>query len=136
MCGIASILRLDQTRVDPADLRRMCSAITHRGPDDAGFALLHHGTVGLGHVRLSLFALDRVERRLSARYLAGPALGIYLDNASAFEDVPSLRPGHYLVADADGAFAERPYYRQTFHVREEMTFDEAAGAVRERLTAA
>src|SRR5262249_56199885 len=31
--------------------------IAHRGPDDAGFALLHNGTVGLGHVRLSIVDL-------------------------------------------------------------------------------
>src|SRR5688572_17980055 len=57
MCGIASIQRWDHEPVDPADLRRMCSAIAHRGPDDAGLALLGRNTVGLGHVRLSIVDL-------------------------------------------------------------------------------
>jgi asparagine synthase (glutamine-hydrolysing) len=57
MCGVASIFRFDGQPVDPADLRRMGSAIAHRGPDDAGFALLAHGTVGLAHVRLSIVDL-------------------------------------------------------------------------------
>jgi asparagine synthase (glutamine-hydrolysing) len=248
MCGIASIVRFDDQPLDPADLRRMCSAVAHRGPDDAGFALLDRGAVGLGHVRLSIvdlaggdqplynedhtvavvcngelydyprlrsdltrrghvfrtrsdtellvhlyeehdtdlfrwlngeyafvlwdgrrrrliagkdpcgikplyyhagprelllcsevkgiYALDRVDRRLSLRYLTGPALGIYVDDDSAFENVRSLRPGHYLVAEAGAALREVTHFRPEFPVREAMTFDEAAGAVREKLTAA
>src|SRR5271155_2467238 len=57
MCGIASIVRLDERPVDPGDLARMCSAIAHRGPDGAGYALLDRGRVGLGHVRLSIVDL-------------------------------------------------------------------------------
>jgi asparagine synthase (glutamine-hydrolysing) len=57
MCGIASIVRLDESPVDPQDLARMCSAIAHRGPDGAGYALLDNGRVGLGHVRLSIVDL-------------------------------------------------------------------------------
>lgn len=248
MCGIAAIVRRDENQVDRADLRRMCSAIAHRGPDDAGLAVLDQGRVGLGHVRLSIvdllggqqpvynedrtiavigngeiydypqlhrtltrqghrfrtssdtellvhlyeehesefltqlngefafilwdsqrrrliaardrcgikplyyhgtprelllcsevkgmFALGCVQRRLSPRYLTGPALGIYLDHASAFENVRSLRPGHFLVVDQDGACREREYYRQQFQVCESMTFEQATEAVRDRLTAA
>jgi len=248
MCGIAGIVRRDGKRVESADLRRMGSAISHRGPDDAGFALLNRGTVGLGHVRLSIvdlggghqplynedysisvicngeiydyaqlhgeltkqghrfrttsdseliihlyeqygvgcldhlngeyafllwdenqkrliagkdrcgikplyyhvtpnelllcsevkgiFALDRLDRKLSAKYLAGPALGIYQDNASAFENVHSLRPGHYLILEEGQAPREVEYYRPRFDVREEMTFAEATTEVRDRLTAA
>src|SRR5262249_30383523 len=57
MCGIASIVRLDGSPVASGDLRRMCSAVAHRGPDDAGFALLDNDAVGLGHVRLSIVDL-------------------------------------------------------------------------------
>ena len=248
MCGIASIVRLDGGPVDPADLRRMCSAIAHRGPDGAGFALLDHGRVGLGHVRLSIvdlagggqplynedfsiavvcngelydypqirkslirrghqfrtssdsellvhlyeehgtdlfrhlhgefafvlwdgrqrrliagkdpcgikplyysatseelllsseiksvYALDRVERKLSPRYLTGPALGVYLDDSSPFANVRPVRPGHFLVVEADGTWKECRHYTQEFQPQEDMTFDEARVAVRERLTVA
>jgi asparagine synthase (glutamine-hydrolysing) len=54
MCGVASIVRRDGSAVEPRDLARMCSAIAHRGPDGAGYALLDGGRVGLGHVRLSI----------------------------------------------------------------------------------
>jgi asparagine synthase (glutamine-hydrolysing) len=247
MCGIAGIVRLNENRVEATDLRRMCSAIAHRGPDDAGYALLNARKVGLGHVRLSIvdlagghqpiynedrtiavicngelydypqlrrelirqghrfssssdsellvhlyeqhdtaflnhlngefafilwdgrqqrviagrdpcgikplyyhatsrevllcseakgiLALDRVDRRLSPRYLTGPALGIYLDNASAFEGVQSLRPGHYLVVE-QARQRECEYYRQQFRVNESMSFADATAAIRDRLTTA
>jgi asparagine synthase (glutamine-hydrolysing) len=248
MCGIAAIVRRDESLVEAEDLRRMCSAIAHRGPDDAGFALLDDRRIGLGHVRLSIvdlagghqpvynedhsvavicngeiydyprlhrqlirqghrfrtasdtellvhlyeehgdefidrlngefafilwdgrrgrliagkdpcgvkplyyhatsrelllcseakgiFALDRVDRKLSPRYLAGPALGIYLDDASAFENVRSLRPGHCLVVEKDGSFREIEYFRPRFDVDESMSFSEATAAVKDRLTMA
>jgi asparagine synthase (glutamine-hydrolysing) len=36
----------------------MCSAISHRGPDGAGYALLDHGALAFGHVRLSIIDLQ------------------------------------------------------------------------------
>lgn len=251
MCGVASLVRLDGrdgSRIATSDLRRMCSAMTHRGPDGAGFAILDQGRVGLGHVRLSIvdlvgggqplynedqsiaavcngelydyatlrrdlsrrghrfrtssdsellvhlyeefdtalfqhlhgefafvlwdgrrrrllagrdpcgvkplyyhatvdellvaseikgiFALERVERRLSRRYLAGPALGVYLDDASPFENVRPLRPGHFLLVESNGRWRECRHHRQEFQPRETMSFAEAGEAVRERLTLA
>jgi asparagine synthase (glutamine-hydrolysing) len=246
MCGIASIVRKDEQPVDVGDLRRMCSAIAHRGPDDAGFAHLDRGRVGLGHVRLSIvdlaggqqplynedqtvavicngeiydyarlhdeltrkghrfrtssdselivhlyeehgdeflqrlngefafvlwdgrqrrliaakdpsgvkplyyhvtanevilcsevkgiYALPRVERQLAPRYLSGPALGIYRNDVTPFANVHSLKPGHFLVIDSDGNHREHEYFRVRFEVREDMTFEEATAAIRERLT--
>lgn len=246
MCGIATVVRKDDQPVDVADLRRMCSAIAHRGPDDAGFALLDRGRVGLGHVRLSIvdlsggqqpitnedqtiavicngeiydypqlhaeltrkghrfrtssdselilhlyeelgveclhrlngefafilwdgrqrrliaardpsgvkplyyhvtpsevllasevkgiYALPRVDRQLSPRYLAGPTLGIYRNDVTPFANVHALKPGHYLVVDADGNHREHEYFRVRFDVNESMTFDDATTAIRERLT--
>ena len=64
MCGIATIVRADGLSVDPADLARMCSAIAHRGPDGAGYAILDQGRVGLGHVRLSIVDLAGGEQPL------------------------------------------------------------------------
>jgi asparagine synthase (glutamine-hydrolysing) len=57
MCGISAIHRLDRRQSDPADIRRMSSAIRHRGPDGAGFARLGDGSTLLGHVRLSIIDL-------------------------------------------------------------------------------
>jgi len=53
MCGIAGILEFGRdTRANPAALREMCRAITHRGPDDEGFYT--DGAVGIGMRRLSI----------------------------------------------------------------------------------
>jgi asparagine synthase (glutamine-hydrolysing) len=56
MCGIAGIVSLEGQPVFQQELRNMCSAIAHRGPDDEGF---YFGTgVGLGMRRLSIIDLD------------------------------------------------------------------------------
>ncbi len=55
MCGIAGLAALDGGAVDPAPLRAMCDAITHRGPDDAG--TWSAGPVALGARRLSIIDL-------------------------------------------------------------------------------
>jgi asparagine synthase (glutamine-hydrolysing) len=57
MCGIAVVRRFDDGAVDPADLERMLGAIAHRGPDDAGYALVDDDRLGLGQVRLSIIDL-------------------------------------------------------------------------------
>ncbi len=57
MCGIAGIIRTDRgCIVDPADVRRMCQMIVHRGPDDEG--IYTQGRVGLGMRRLSIIDLS------------------------------------------------------------------------------
>jgi asparagine synthase (glutamine-hydrolysing) len=55
MCGIAGIANLDRRPVAVGDLRRMCAALSHRGPDDEGFYLAPN--VGLGMRRLSIIDL-------------------------------------------------------------------------------
>src|SRR5262245_28015461 len=57
MCGIAALLSLDDSPVALADLRAMCAALEHRGPDDAGLAQLAEGRAALGSVRLSIMDL-------------------------------------------------------------------------------
>ncbi|MDH4037836.1 MAG: asparagine synthase (glutamine-hydrolyzing) [Candidatus Krumholzibacteria bacterium] len=53
MCGIAGIVNARAgVRVSEGELRAMCDAIRHRGPDDAGYHL--DGGVGLGMRRLSI----------------------------------------------------------------------------------
>src|SRR5688572_25191196 len=55
MCGIAGIIRWDGAPVAEAELRAMCGAMTHRGPDDQGLYI--SGGVGLGMRRLSIIDL-------------------------------------------------------------------------------
>ena len=56
MCGIAGIVHHDRDRpVDARLLGRMCTAMSHRGPDDAGTFV--DGRVGLGMRRLSIIDL-------------------------------------------------------------------------------
>ncbi len=55
MCGIAGRLNLDGQPVSVDDVRRMCDAIVHRGPDDQGQFV--DGPIGLGMRRLSIIDL-------------------------------------------------------------------------------
>jgi asparagine synthase (glutamine-hydrolysing) len=52
MCGIAGILSLDERPVFEREVRAMCSAIRHRGPDDEG--IYTSQGIGLGMRRLSI----------------------------------------------------------------------------------
>ena len=56
MCGIAGIIRWDGAPVVESELRAMCRAMTHRGPDDEGVYV--NGGVGLGMRRLSIIDLE------------------------------------------------------------------------------
>lgn len=64
MCGINTILKKDGVKASVEDIHRMCSAIKHRGPDDAGYALLNQGRLALGHVRLSIIDLHSGDQPL------------------------------------------------------------------------
>ena len=56
MCGIAGILELrKEARLSPAELRRMCDVMSHRGPDDEGIHT--DGRLGIGMRRLSIVDL-------------------------------------------------------------------------------
>src|ERR1700728_1141519 len=64
MCGITGIMQFgNDTRVEPATLRRMCAAMVHRGPDDEG--IYTDGSVGLGMRRLSIVDLATGHQPLS-----------------------------------------------------------------------
>jgi len=56
MCGIAGIVRWDGAPVPEHEIRDMCSAIVHRGPDDEGVYL--GDGVALGMRRLSIIDLE------------------------------------------------------------------------------
>src|SRR4029078_9917271 len=55
MCGIAGIVGWNGRTVDAEDVRSMCDAIVHRGPDDSG---IYAGPgVAIGMRRLSIIDL-------------------------------------------------------------------------------
>ena len=56
MCGIAGIVRWDGRPVAEDDVRAMCRAMVHRGPDEEGVYL--GAGVGLGMRRLSIIDLE------------------------------------------------------------------------------
>lgn len=55
MCGIAGFFTTGNT-IDRSELELMTNALSHRGPDAAGY--FHNGTTGLGHRRLSILDLS------------------------------------------------------------------------------
>jgi asparagine synthase (glutamine-hydrolysing) len=55
MCGIAGMMSFDGAPVRLDELRRMCAALAHRGPDDEGLYMAPR--VGLGMRRLSIIDL-------------------------------------------------------------------------------
>ena len=64
MCGICGEAALGRGRVISEDtLRRMCAAMTHRGPDDEGRMV--DGEVGLGMRRLSIIDLQSGHQPIS-----------------------------------------------------------------------
>lgn len=53
MCGICGKINTDAAKkVEPDLIEKMCSVLSHRGPDDAGVFL--QDNIGLGHRRLSI----------------------------------------------------------------------------------
>ena len=63
MCGIAGIVRWDQRPVLEQEIRAMCGAMVHRGPDDEGI-YLGEG-VALGMRRLSIIDLSHGHQPVS-----------------------------------------------------------------------
>ena len=63
MCGIAGIIRWDGAPVAEGELRAMCRALAHRGPDEEGVYLADG--VGLGMRRLSIIDLDNGQQPVS-----------------------------------------------------------------------
>jgi asparagine synthase (glutamine-hydrolysing) len=64
MCGITGELKFEKSaRVDPVSIRRMCTAMVHRGPDDDG--IYAQGCVGLGVRRLSIIDIQTGHQPIS-----------------------------------------------------------------------
>src|SRR3954471_7425879 len=63
MCGITGKLSYDGAPIDPDLLGAMTEAVTHRGPDSAGY---YFGDgIGLGHRRLSIIDLSTGDQPLT-----------------------------------------------------------------------
>src|SRR5215211_5002873 len=71
MCGIAG--KVGQARVTEGEIRRMCDAIAHRGPDDWGTFV--EGRVGIGMRRLSIIDLAGGHQPLSNE--DGTVVGVF-----------------------------------------------------------
>jgi asparagine synthase (glutamine-hydrolysing) len=56
VCGIAGLISLDGTPVSAEELRLMCDAMVHRGPDDEGSYVTAHA--GIAMRRLAIIDLD------------------------------------------------------------------------------
>lgn len=56
MCGICGVFDRSGKPVNPAAVRRMATALAHRGPDGEGFAF--EGEIAFGHRRLSIIDVD------------------------------------------------------------------------------
>lgn len=63
MCGIAGIIKLDNTKVDFNQLRIFTDSIAHRGPDGFGYELLDDERIGFGHRRLSILDLTEAGKQ-------------------------------------------------------------------------
>ena len=64
MCGITGIFNYKKSQpIDHELLTRMCSSITHRGPDDEGFYF--DGPLGIGMRRLSIIDLKTGQQPMS-----------------------------------------------------------------------
>ncbi len=61
MCGIAGVLHLDGTPVDPQRVRDMLRELRPRGPDHEDCRV--HGPVGLGYTRLAILDLSPAGRQ-------------------------------------------------------------------------
>ena len=48
MCGIAGVINLDSSHVEPQTVKDMCDIISHRGPDDAGYVFFRLSQNKLG----------------------------------------------------------------------------------------
>ena len=71
MCGICGKISLNNNvNIDEQLIRKMCSVLAHRGPDDEGVYMsqsaerrAHSVRVGLGHRRLSIIDLSPAGRQ-------------------------------------------------------------------------
>jgi len=54
MCGIAAVINLMGSPVNPSDLDRLVDVLNHRGPDGSGKKLVNERRIGIVHTRLAV----------------------------------------------------------------------------------
>ncbi len=83
-----------------------------------------------------IFALPRVPRAINPDYMMGPVWGAFPASVSAFKNIQSLKPGHFLMVDVAGIASEKKYWQHSFQPNHNGTFQEAKEDVRRLLTQA
>jgi asparagine synthase (glutamine-hydrolysing) len=99
MCGIAGIMSLTGRPVDLGEVRSMCGAMKHRGPDDQGF---HVGEdIGLGMRRLSI--IDLATGQQPVRNEDGSVLAVCNGEIYNFKELRDelVRRGHRFRSGSD-----------------------------------
>ena len=98
MCGIAGILNFKNDQADETMIRRMTTAMAHRGPDAVGF--FSEGPVTLGHLRLSIIDLSSAANQPftdnSGRYVM-----VYNGEIYNYNDVKPLLGGYDFHTSGD-----------------------------------
>src|SRR5262249_39222184 len=99
MCGIAGIFNFDRKPVREEELRAMCDAMVHRGPDDAGYYVSDR--VGIGMRRLSIIDIGGGHQPAHNEDRAG--LVVFIVEIYNFKQLRrSLeRQGHIFGTDTD-----------------------------------
>ena len=99
MCGISGIVSLNGNPVSAQEVRRMCAALSHRGPDDEGFYL--GSTAALGMRRLSI--IDLVTGAQPVRNEDGSIWVVFNGEIYNFADLRRdlLRRGHAFYTATD-----------------------------------
>lgn len=109
MCGICGNLNIDGWPVSREAINRMCTALAHRGPDDAGVYIGHamdnegQGVgVGLGHARLSVIDLSASGHQPMCNE-DGSVWIVYNGEIYNFKSLKEdlVRRGHKFVSDTD-----------------------------------
>src|SRR5262245_55901997 len=108
MCGIAGTVELDGSPASEVTLRRMASAIAHRGPDGEGFFV--DGPIGLVHRRLAIIDLTSAARQP----MAGEAGDVVLTYNGEIYNFAKLRiqleaAGHRFHSSTDAEVVVHAY---------------------------
>jgi asparagine synthase (glutamine-hydrolysing) len=99
VCGIAGIVRAEGRPVFEREVRAMCGAMTHRGPDEEGIYL--SDGVGLGMRRLSIIDLENGQQPVSNE--DGTIWVVFNGEIYNYRELRGLlvRRGHVFRTDSD-----------------------------------
>src|SRR5438477_2231896 len=99
MCGIAGIMSLEGPPVFEQEVRDMCNAITHRGPDDHGYYVAPG--VGLGMRRLSIIDLATGRQPISNE--DGTVWVVFNGEIYNYQELRAdlIRKGHHFRTNSD-----------------------------------